>query len=759
MLEHALEYAALGWPVFPVHGYADGACTCPQGAACDEAGKHPRLMRWREKATTDPDKIRSWWKRWPSSNIAIATGSAAGIWVLDLDGEAGELALDDLCDEHGPIDVETRESFTGGGGRHLFWSWPEAGAVRSRVRVRPGVDVRGNGGYVVAAPSMHRSGVAYRWKIEGDPLPAPGWLLELVQGDKSGAKGGDSRQNRATSGAPVRSPITYAHRALSDELEALRGTAEGGRNDALNRASFALARFVAEGTLGRDAVVQELTDAALSIGLTAHETERTIESAFGARPAPAEPPAAPRLPSGARVLPSVAPLRLAEDYLRTLRDERGRPLLRRWRGEWFGYDGAAYSARSGEVVDAAIWQHLDRVYTPVRDKNGVETGEIRRFNPKPLDVSATKKALASLPGVLLDDAKEAPIWLGPGEREPGWLLSCVNGLVDLTTGELSAHTPDLFALASVPIAYEPSAGEPVEWSSFLRSIWPEDGHSIELLRQWMGYLLVPDTSQQKMMFLIGPPRCGKGTIARTITKILGAKNCTSPSMASLSSRFGLAPLLGKLAAIVGDARLSGRADKDAIAERLLSISGEDWINVDRKGLTEVETQIKARLMFLSNELPAITDASGALASRFLMLAMTSSFLGREDHDLEARLAKELPGILSWAIEGWRRLRSRGRFIVPESSRAVSEELADIGSPIGIFVDEECELKTGAWIECKELYRHWARWCDEQGKKPGTVQSFGRLLRAAQAGVETVRRREEGRTTRLFRGITRPPGFA
>ena len=95
-------------------------------------------------------------------------------------------------------------------------------------------------------------------------------------------------------------------------------------------------------------------------------------------------------------------------------------------------------------------------------------------------------------------------------------------------------------------------------------------------------MLSADTSQQKMLLIVGPKRSGKGTIGRVLQALLGHSNVVGPTLASLQTNFGLAPLIGKPLAIISDARLGGRSDQASIAERLLSISGEDAVTIDRK---------------------------------------------------------------------------------------------------------------------------------------------------------------------------------
>ena len=141
--------------------------------------------------------------------------------------------------------------------------------------------------------------------------------------------------------------------------------------------------------------------------------------------------------------------------------------------------------------------------------------------------------------------------------------------------------------------------------------------------------------------MVGPTRCGKGTIARTLTELVGRDNVAAPTLASLSTNFGLAPLIGKPLAIIADARLGSRSDPAAIAERLLSVSGEDALTIDRKFQPAWTGRLPTRFVVLTNELPRLVDASGALAKRFLVLTMQQSFLGREDHGLTGKLLAEL----------------------------------------------------------------------------------------------------------------------
>ena len=271
------------------------------------------------------------------------------------------------------------------------------------------------------------------------------------------------------------------------------------------------------------------------------------------------------------------------------------------------------------------------------------------------------------------------------------------------------------------------------WLQFLQTLWRADPASIEALQEWFGHLLTPDTSQQKILLLVGPPRCGKGTIARVLKRLVGELNIVSPTLSSLGGPFGLQPLIGKTVAIISDARLSGHTDLATLTERLLSISGEDDPTVDRKHLPSVTSRLPVRFVIISNELPKLRDASGALAGRLIVLRFTESFLGREDTQLSARLMTELPSIVLWAIEGWRRLQQRGHFTQPESAQQLVQALKDLGSPVAEFVRENRELLPSAETVRSELYQRWRQWNEERGEKHLTTDGvFGRDLRSLSA---------------------------
>jgi putative DNA primase/helicase len=314
-------------------------------------------------------------------------------------------------------------------------------------------------------------------------------------------------------------------------------------------------------------------------------------------------------------------------------------------------------------------------------------------------------------------------------------------------------TPRFFSPNCLDFDFAAGAPEPHEWRKFLGQLWPNDPDSIGTLQEWFGLCLAPDTTQQKILTLIGPKRSGKGTIARVLRALVGSSNVAGPTLSGLGAHFGLWPLLGKTVAIISDARLSGRTDAATVVERLLSISGEDALTIDRKNLSPVTAQLLCRFVVLTNELPSLRDASGALPSRLIVLPLSRSWYGQEDTTLTSRLLGELPGILLWAIEVWRRLRDRGYFVQPASGKEMLGEIEALASPVGAFVATCCVTGPACEVERSELFGAWKNWCEHQGREhPGDAATFGRNLRAAVPAIRGAQRRMGNDRVHVYQGI-------
>lgn len=285
LLESALALARLGIMILPVHsgGMREGVCFCSCGKPeCSSQGKHPRTQHGVDDQSRDPEVIKGWWRRWPRSNVAIATGKGSGVDVFDIDGAEGRATLAALEHDHGAIPLTPKAAT--GKGVHFFFAHDDR--AWNRVGLDACVDVRATGGYVVAPPSVHVSGRVYRWEIPlefCDPAPWPEWLIgKLVALRESKAPrpvdlgpivpvSGQTRY-----GATV---IASCFRAMEQAL-APTGDRPGNRNDTLNRQAYILGQVEAAGEPIGDAFVR-LCMIARNRGLDDHEISKTASSGYG----------------------------------------------------------------------------------------------------------------------------------------------------------------------------------------------------------------------------------------------------------------------------------------------------------------------------------------------------------------------------------------------------------------------------------------------------------------------------------------------
>lgn len=193
-LRAALTYAKRCWPVAPAHSIRrDGLCSCGD-KGCDRQGKHPRTLHGLSDATLDEAKIREWWTQWPDANVLIRTGKVGEryLTVLDVDPKSGGLeSFAEVIAENGDF-PDTPRCKTGGGGFHIF-TWSHHPVASSVGKIGPGLDVRGVGGYVIAAGSNHISGRSYEWEADAHPAQvqlaeAPAWFVAVAGLSRSRAK-------------------------------------------------------------------------------------------------------------------------------------------------------------------------------------------------------------------------------------------------------------------------------------------------------------------------------------------------------------------------------------------------------------------------------------------------------------------------------------------------------------------------------------------------------------------------------------------
>ena len=257
-----------------------------------------------------------------------------------------------------------------------------------------------------------------------------------------------------------------------------------------------------------------------------------------------------------------------------------------WRDEWFLWNGTHYEQSCRENVEQKAMTFLEGHSTLALTSSTIHSFvDLLRINQ-------------------FCDQRTAPNWLNKTKRpDPKELFVVKNGLLHIAAAaKLLPHNSAFFGLSSVAYDYRPTA-RCSRWLHFLDDLWPDDAKARELLQEWFGYCILPDTSQQKILAIFGPPRSGKSTMARVLRELIGCRNVASPSIRSLSGQFGLWALLDKSVAIVPDATLPRPCP--ALEELLKSISGEDAVDIHRKGMPPLTgVRLPTRIVVLANEQPA-----------------------------------------------------------------------------------------------------------------------------------------------------------
>jgi hypothetical protein len=267
-------YAERGWPVIPLHSTSGKLCTCQNGGDCKSPGKHPRLEHGLKEASTSVEQVERWWKRWPDANIGLCTGFAFD--VIDVDGDKGRESIKEIEAVKGPLPYGLGAA-TGGGGCHLLFLPVGCG---NRASFLPKVDYRGKGGYIVAPPSNHESGLYYEWMgldhLEIPLLELPEWMRLIVDPPHVDRRSAIPTQFRVF---PAKGVSDYGKKALVAELKELARTQEGMRNHQLNISAFNLYQLVAGGELTEEVVEGPLERTAEELGLSPHEIHNTMMSA------------------------------------------------------------------------------------------------------------------------------------------------------------------------------------------------------------------------------------------------------------------------------------------------------------------------------------------------------------------------------------------------------------------------------------------------------------------------------------------------
>ena len=709
MMSKALALAAQGMrvlPLYPIGQGGGGACAQP---SCQNAGKHPQLGAWQKRATTDAQQIRHWWTRGAGCGIGIATGVDSGIWVLDIDtkdGARGMESLRELEAEHGAL-PETLTALTGSGGEHYYFKIPAGTTIRNRAGVRSGIDVRGDGGYVVAPPSPHACGKAYEWEaLETDtgPVDAPQWLIAMV-----------TATPKATTSAKADEDISE------------------NRNDTLMRIGCALRGMgLVHGEIA--AMLATINANRCKPALPADEVAKIATSCAGYPAGKAEGAA-----SKARALDAMSPWAKARPPLERANEVTlGRELL----DELAQVSGAQPVHDEGRLwvylPSSGIWEEWteQKLCKMVQGYEGRSVYDGKDDNGKPkhkrLSLSASRVA-GSVKSAVRDSY--APGAFG----EPRAGICCANGFLTVTAAgaELVEHSPEHRARAQVSWAWEPTARAD-RWTQFLLEVF--EGADCEpkamLLQEFAGAALVAGLAcqLQRCLVLYGGGANGKSCAMSVISQLVPAQARAAVPPHSFGQDYAASALRGiqlNAAGEIPDASIGS-------SDRFKSIIAGEAIQAREPFKPSYTFKPAAAHVFSCNTLPGSTDTSKGFFRRFMVLEWLNLFEGaRAAKGLaEHIVTTELPGVARWAVDGAIRLMERGEYTIPATSSAALNQWKHSADQVAQYVAERCKparvAAAGSALGTKAaaLYSDYRiNFCDEHGYRQLSRMRFCQRLQA------------------------------
>lgn len=448
----------------------------------------------------------------------------------------------------------------------------------------------------------------------------------------------------------------------------------------------------------------------------------------------------------AQINPSSSPADLADAYLMSRGLDMNGLRLRHHRGSWLRYDGRIYRTVPREELTADIMAYLRS--TPARDRATQHT-----LNSILVNLTATESCLVPS-STELPAKKEGDSWVTCQN-----LVIVENGILDLAavrkgsdTQVLSPHTPNLVSTVILPYAYDPTAQCP-RWIRFLDEIFPDESCR-QLLQQIFGYCLTLDTSLQKFFVFIGTGANGKSVVLAVLRLLVGAENVSALPLAKFGSNHELVITLGKLLNITSEVGEVERIDEGLLKQ----FTGGDIMHFNPKYEKPFTAKPTAKLVVGTNTRPAFKDRSDGTWRRLIVLPFPVVIPeDKRNPCLENDLAKELSGILNWAIAGAHALYEQGRFIETQTALDAREQFRRESSSARLFLGECCYEQTDGEMPKRKLYSLYKDYCDSRGYKPSNAHTFCDEVKSVFPRIEECKpRTDEGSRPRCYKGIALLP---
>lgn len=677
-------------------------------------GKLPLIAGWQNKSETTREELEQWAEQFKDFNLGLPMGSASGYVGIDIDGAEGEGLLSEMSNGELPPTWE----YSTGAGRRLIYRIPVG--LRTKKFKQTGESVHSEcaflctGQQTVIPPSIHKSGTIYTWSQDCHPqsmdcADAPVWLVDLIKEERkapmmldlSGSKLGEvanieNMNDEFTSSefdvylppellemqsVEVKRKKHVGKEEKESSVELYTTISEGARDDTMVRVIGAMLAKPEYRMMPKEMFMTlmlsynqtycdpPLDDETIKIKVNhLHEIEMQKDANY-------------KDFSGKKDFQGTQ----CAQIIRNLMKEQMNTLIE-------------YEVRSKTFytcnANRGPWKQRTGGYEEVL------TAIIRRYieDPKYGDASwgkdyYIKEVVSSLKSLLLLDSSKDDISFDLASNVD--LLTkyiIVDGkLFDWKSGDLRPWDPQARVTHSFDIGYNPEAKCP-HWKQYMKD-WVPDDKSRDFLQEFFGYALIPDMSIPMILFLEGPGSNGKSVFLECMQKFIFKDIYSTLSTTQLCSKFGTSPIKGKLINLCEE----DEGEKGYIKnpEKLKALSGGSNITIENKGKDPYEISNRAKLVFSTNNTPKSKDKSHGWNRRFVIIRFPNRF--ESDMALKDRMLlnmqHEAPGIFNWLIEGLRRVKARGHFLMEGELAKSKEAYRAKNDPLDGFIHDCIDIVT------------------------------------------------------------------
>ena len=654
--------------------------------------KKPATASGFKEASDDPDKIESWFGTGREVNIGIATGAVSGVWVLDIDvknGINGNESLAALEAEFGKLPA-TLSCTTGSGGTHYYFKYDGTTVIKNSVGIRPGIDVRAEGGYVVAPPSVV-NGHPYEWN---DPRSktamASQWLIDIVgkQGTKSDKK-------------PTTTPETIN---------------SGSRNDTLMRTA---SRHMQKGRKKEVVmeIVHDVNETACNPPLDHAEVTQIVNNVFD--------------------------LYLKEVRAHLTDKGNAEKMATLYRGkiryvvekkQWLEWNGN-------------LWNAVDETRIYARAKTVSSAWHVEADNELNNNVQAALRAHAyKLEGVMkmeymvrLLKSEDGIVTSASDLDKQAMYLPVKNGLVNLQNGQMEPANPALLITHCANVVFDPEAKCPL-WRKSLRDMMAGNDDLISFLQRALGYTATTSVAEGVIIFLYGYGANGKSTFLNIVRSLMGDLGTQATGETLLEGTRSSSGPSSDIARLHGKrfVAISEIDDGKHLAEaRVKSLTGGDAVTARFLHQNDFTFVPQIKIWVATNHKPVVKGNDHAIWRRIVLIPFEVKFAKhQQDRKLEAKLMDELPGILNWVIEGcmeWNRIG----LAAPDSIERATGHYRSQMDMIGLWEAEKCIVSSKVEVLCSEAHASFSAWAQDNYNVSYTKNRFGRMM--TERGYERKKR--------------------